>query len=1424
MAFSKTPLLRRALPVVHTFRYRSVLSALLFTALALIILTARIYHGLIADSLSQPMDTFQKYDFDAEANAKFGSEKCAEVPPEAYDVRATSSLCFQCETALEETFRSRCTVGGSQKCLSSTGSTLDNVEIVPCDSVAHKDNIPNWSHTKDGLIRFKKTNCLSVKAVAKTGGGHGKVHYPKLEACSKGTSDNMKWSMEASSGFVKHRTTQKCLTYLPETDKYGSELMLRSCDQLSGGLAQAFDLYGIPDGTGADGKAHSKVTALAIPEDINIADRMLSKLKAAAMLKLRTELEKQIKAHVKDISDEDVTEICNMIEALTSVSQLEAAFNDPQEFFTGVVTTLTPLLKKAAMKQLRVELQPRLDEYELEWEQVSALIESISSLEAIKTAIQDPQSYFDKLLTAAGPVAKQFALALLKPKLTPILEPIPLNWTDVLPAIELISSADRLQKAVAHPDVFLKELLVAAGPAGKKVALAKLRPALADRLKEKGLEWDDVAPAIELMCTVTELTDAVSNPGAFVQKLVTAAGPAGKKIALATLRPKLEPELAKLRPPLTWEDVSPAIDLISSIEQLKIAVEDPGLFMQKLTNAAGPAAEKIAMAHLKVVLLPLVERVGMDWEDVLPAIELLTSIEELQEALVNPNVFLGHLLAAAGPAGKKIAIAQLRPVLTPLLEENGLSWDDAQAAIDMLATVESLQQALQEPNLFLGKLRAAVGPVGKKFALAKLRPYVEPELTKRDLTWEDILPVLELMTSLDELQKAFTDPEGLLAQLAEETGPLAKKVALAKLRPHIEPKLAQHSLTWADVLASIDQISTINQVTAALANPEVLLEQLMAMAGPLGKKIVLAKLRPVLEPRLEAIQLTWEDLLPAIDRVCTIEKLKIAVANPDGFVTELLKAAGAAGKTIALAKLRPILTPPLEKAGLIYEDAVPAIELISTIDELQKAFAEISRDPDAFVKRLLAVVGPAGKKIALAKLRPVLTPLLEQAGLDWADAKPALDLVGSIKTFQKALSDPEAFARDMLAATGPAGKKMAIAKAKPMLTPLLEKLGLGWDDAQRALDGDVVTLERLQAVIHDPTELLTLLDLAQPIALAAIRPTLAPLLEKEGLSWEDAVPIIGDVFPTAASIRAAGGAKGLLDKLLRDLETAGKKIAIAQLRPVLTPLLEENGLSWDDAQAAIELDLTSFSSDELRKAVQGPAVYLKKLLATKAGDVGKQIAIALVKPILSVRLARLGVRWEDAMPVLAAWKTAVTPADIDRLVATIGDLMRLDEAGTLFSDPMEVAVPVLPGGSKLFAAHGTSPALPANSKAAKPKVDDGVMVQMKNIDSTQANGAAGNLGSQGSVIGTLSKLFGANLLSLPQVKAAIGNAYGYPLVNGLYHSGHMAQTCTKLPLQARADTKYFVLALTMNDKGFCLAFDPRSDTVMFWLDLCVPSK
>ena len=62
----------------------------------------------------------------------------------------------------------------------------------------------------------------------------------------------------------------------------------------------------------------------------------------------------------------------------------------------------------------------------------------------------------------------------------------------------------------------------------------------------------------------------------------------------------LEPKLPE---PLTWP--IPGVELIDSIEELRAAVEAPYALLEKLMKeAAGPAAIKLAIARLKLVLEP----------------------------------------------------------------------------------------------------------------------------------------------------------------------------------------------------------------------------------------------------------------------------------------------------------------------------------------------------------------------------------------------------------------------------------------------------------------------------------------------------------------------------------------------------------------------------------------------------------------------------------------------------------------------------------------------------------------------------------------------------------------------------------------------------------------------------------------------------
>merc|ERR1711865_214873 len=88
----------------------------------------------------------------------------------------------------------------------------------------------------------------------------------------------------------------------------------------------------------------------------------------------------------------------------------------------------------------------------------------------------DPQSFLEKLASAGAPLAKKRAIMLLKPKLAPYLEKQGLEWVDVVPMLELVDSTEELQAAVDDPQSFLEKLasVNAPGPSpGETKALSQ---------------------------------------------------------------------------------------------------------------------------------------------------------------------------------------------------------------------------------------------------------------------------------------------------------------------------------------------------------------------------------------------------------------------------------------------------------------------------------------------------------------------------------------------------------------------------------------------------------------------------------------------------------------------------------------------------------------------------------------------------------------------------------------------------------------------------------------------------------------------------------------------------------------------------------------------------------------------------------------
>ena len=593
-----------------------------------------------------------------------------------------------------------------------------------------------------------------------------------------------------------------------------------------------------------------------------------------------------------------------------------------------------------------------------------------------------------------------------------------------------------------------------------------------------------------------------------------------KEMALDSLRSALKPALAKRN--LRWEQVEPVIKAAASLSQLQDAVADPETFVTDMLVVLTPLMIRAAINKLRPQLEPVLKKQGLVWENALPALELVDTVEEIEAAVDDPEAFLRALLAASSPAARALMIAKAKPLIEPLLlKEHELPWDHVQTVLAM-TDLDQIQQIIDDPEAFVETMLATVvGPAAKRLAVARLKPKILPVVQRQGLVWEDVAPALELVDTIDELEAALDDPEAFLLELAAAAGPAVKAMLIAQLRPLLEPLAVKEGLAWVDTLPIIDLISTVEQVRAAIDDPEAFVETMLAtVVGPAAKRLAVARLKPKILPVVQRQGLVWEDVAPALELVDTIEELEAALDDPEAFMKTIAAAAGPAAKCMAIARLRPQLEPllALKAEGIEWADAASVMDMISTVQQLQHA----AEDPEGFVETVLAtVVGPAAMKLAVAKLKPKMLPVVQRQGLVWEDVAPALELVDRAAELEAALDDPDAFLARLLSTTGPAAKRMAIARLRPQLEPLLAEEWSTHSDSN------------------------------------------APLL------WSEAVGVIDLVASSVDDLQSAIDDLSSLELFVQMIVSAtgpaAQKLLIGRLRPVLEPMLMKvQGIPWED--------------------------------------------------------------------------------------------------------------------------------------------------------------------------------------------------------------------------------------------------------------------
>jgi hypothetical protein len=360
----------------------------------------------------------------------------------------------------------------------------------------------------------------------------------------------------------------------------------------------------------------------------------------------------------------------------------------------------------------------------------------------------------------------------------------------------------------------------------------------------------------------------------------------------------------------------------------------------KSTPATDALLRKIAIAKLQPVLEPRLEKLGISWNDLLPILQRVDSVDELIAGYNNPDKFVTGIVDAVA-AGQLPSLAQraliksLQPLWTPILDENdddSIAWSDVEPVLASLS-VSKLERVAANQSESVGALKAhaltflkelashvANTPVAeallRKIAVAHRRA-TDPawrDLTaelksvwmsalrnassKYAMTWSDVEPVLEQFY-VEELKQVVekallaaedlkADPLGYLKKLVPHDSSEAKKylqqLALAKLRPVLEPPLEKnYGMSWMGFMPVLELVDAVGEFAEAYAHPEQFLKKLRNAPGDFKRRALIAKLRSSLAPILAGYQdklnVTWLDIKAVLEELDVEELDRMAVAQ-----------------------------------------------------------------------------------------------------------------------------------------------------------------------------------------------------------------------------------------------------------------------------------------------------------------------------------------------------------------------------------------------------------------------------------------------------------------------------------------------------------------------------------------------------------------
>ncbi|CAE7195578.1 unnamed protein product [Symbiodinium natans] len=299
------------------------------------------------------------------------------------------------------------------------------------------------------------------------------------------------------------------------------------------------------------------------------------------------------------------------------------------------------------------------------------------------------------------PMALKMALARLRMFVEPVLKEMQVLWDHARPIFRKVNSLRDLQVAIDDPKAFLSSLRGRSDDLGTEWRIAELRPKLECQTSERGLFWEDMEPVLK-SCSRKEMQSAEEDGRRFLDVLQEKMrGETARLLAVAQLRVPLKRVLPK---GMEWQDVLPALLKIDTLKELQNAREAPDLLLWKLTKAQDwPPAGSYSFAALRPKLEPKLEE-GIYWEDFVKALQVLNP-EELAQAALSVYRFVQLLeIYPMDPAGRWWFIARVRRHIQAALEVQGNPWDEAVEMMQDMEPAFDLQPAIHHPEKMVERL------------------------------------------------------------------------------------------------------------------------------------------------------------------------------------------------------------------------------------------------------------------------------------------------------------------------------------------------------------------------------------------------------------------------------------------------------------------------------------------------------------------------------------------------------------------------------------------------------------------------------------------------------------------------------------------------------------------------------------------------